>query len=262
MLKPILATFSALVFLLPGCTALHDVTRSEQDLPLAQRLNKLATERHALGRYAEAESLNQQVVAILEKIYGPNHLIVVAMSSNLAETYLFQCKYAQAGLIYHRNLETLEKAFGSEHPWLAVPLIDLAEAYQLQGKFIEAESFRRRALTIWERTAEAEATQQQVTTGLERTLGPDHPSVGRSVSTLALIYEARKSYNQAERAHNRALTIFEKWLGPEHHVVATTLENYSGLLRQMGKDTEAKEMEARAKAIRAARHRALSFCPL
>lgn len=259
MLKPILATFSALVFLLPGCTAFHDVTRSEQDLPLAQRLNKLATEHHAQGRYAEAESLNQRVLAILEKSYGPNHNIVIAMSFNLAEAYLFQGKYAQAGLIYHRNLEALEKAFGPEHPRLATPLIDLAEAYQLQGKLIEAESFRRRALTIWERTAEAEATHQQVTTGLERTLGPDHPSVARSVSTLALIYEARKSRNQAERAYNRALSIFEKTLGPEHLLVATTLENYSALLRQMGKGTEAKEMEARAKAMRAVKDREASW---
>ena len=33
--------------------------------------------------------------------------------------------------------------------------------------------------------------------------------------------------------------------------MATSLENYADLLRKTGRDTEATEMEARAKAIRA-----------
>ena len=42
----------------------------------------------------------------------------------------------------------------------------------------------------------------------------------------------------------------EKALGPEHPKVATSLENYAGLLRATGRTAEADEMEARAKAIR------------
>ncbi len=42
-------------------------------------------------------------------------------------------------------------------------------------------------------------------------------------------------------------------LGPEHPDVATSLENYADLLRKTGRGTEATEMEARAKAIRAKR---------
>ncbi len=43
----------------------------------------------------------------------------------------------------------------------------------------------------------------------------------------------------------------EKALGPEHPHVATSLENYAGLLRETGREDRAEEMEARAKAIRA-----------
>jgi len=40
-------------------------------------------------------------------------------------------------------------------------------------------------------------------------------------------------------------------LGAEHPDVATSLENYSALLRKTGRDAEAARMETRAKAIRA-----------
>lgn len=41
--------------------------------------------------------------------------------------------------------------------------------------------------------------------------------------------------------------------GPDHPDVATSLENYGVLLREVGRDAEAVEMEARAEAIRAKR---------
>ncbi|MCH7540299.1 MAG: tetratricopeptide repeat protein, partial [Proteobacteria bacterium] len=51
--------------------------------------------------------------------------------------------------------------------------------------------------------------------------------------------------------YKRSLAIWEKALGPDHPDVATSLENYAALLRKTGRGTEATEMEARAKAIRA-----------
>ena len=40
-------------------------------------------------------------------------------------------------------------------------------------------------------------------------------------------------------------------LGPEHTNVATSRENYAGLLRETGRDADADKLEARAKTIRA-----------
>jgi len=42
----------------------------------------------------------------------------------------------------------------------------------------------------------------------------------------------------------------EKVVGANHFTVASTLENYAKLLRATERETEASEMEARAKAIR------------
>lgn len=43
----------------------------------------------------------------------------------------------------------------------------------------------------------------------------------------------------------------EKALGVNHFTVASALENYAKLLRATERETEASEMEARARAIRA-----------
>ncbi len=58
-------------------------------------------------------------------------------------------------------------------------------------------------------------------------------------------------YAEAEPLLKRSLAIKEKTLGPEHPLVATSLENYAALLRKTGRSTEAIKMKARAKAIRA-----------
>jgi tetratricopeptide (TPR) repeat protein len=75
--------------------------------------------------------------------------------------------------------------------------------------------------------------------------------VAQSLNNLALLYKAQSRYADAEPLYQRALGIFEKNPGPEHPDVATSLENYAALLRDTGRGTEAEELEARAKAIRA-----------
>ncbi len=54
-----------------------------------------------------------------------------------------------------------------------------------------------------------------------------------------------------EAGNSCLATLPPKALGPDHPDVAQSLENYAALLRETGRSAEAKEMEARAKAIRA-----------
>ncbi len=108
------------------------------------------------------------------------------------------------------------------------------KAYQ-QGDYAEAERQLGAALK------EAEG------------FGPQDPRLATSLNNLAVLYEARGRYAEAEPLYKRALAIVEKALGPEHPDVATSLENYAALLRKTERTTEATKMKARAKAIRAKR---------
>jgi tetratricopeptide (TPR) repeat protein len=62
-----------------------------------------------------------------------------------------------------------------------------------------------------------------------------------------LLYNNQGRYSEAEPLFQRALAIQEKALGPDHPNTATFLENYTALLRQMGRHEEATAVEARAR---------------
>ncbi len=80
--------------------------------------------------------------------------------------------------------------------------------------------------------------------------GEQDPRFATSLNNLAVLYDDRGKYDQAEPLYQRALAIWEKTLGPEHLDFATALENYAELLHKIGRDDEAEEIEARVKAIR------------
>ena len=63
----------------------------------------------------------------------------------------------------------------------------------------------------------------------------------------------RRRYAEAEPLYKRSLAIPEKALDAEHPDGAQSLENYSALLRETGRGSEAVKLEARARAIRAKR---------
>jgi len=64
----------------------------------------------------------------------------------------------------------------------------------------------------------------------------------------ALLYGAR--YAETEPLYMRALAIREKALGPEHPDTAQVLKHYANLMRKLNRESEAAELEARAKGIR------------
>ncbi len=74
-----------------------------------------------------------------------------------------------------------------------------------------------------------------------------------SLNNLAELYLLQGRYTEAEPLYKRSLAIWEKALGAEHPDVATSLENYSALLRETGRGSEAVKLETRARAIRAER---------
>ena len=86
------------------------------------------------------------------------------------------------------------------------------------------------------------------------TLGPDHPTVATRLNNLALllkvrwlnnatallslltpnspVLQAQGKLDEAEELTRRALAVWEKALGPDHHQVATGLNNLAVLLEE------------------------------
>ena len=62
-------------------------------------------------------------------------------------------------------------------------------------------------------------------------------------------YGVQGRYAEAEPLLRRALAIMEQTIGPEHPTVATGLVDHAALLRELGREGEAVEMDARARRI-------------
>jgi class 3 adenylate cyclase/tetratricopeptide (TPR) repeat protein len=83
----------------------------------------------------------------------------------------------------------------------------------------------------------------------ERALGPDHPDVGRSLSSLGNVYVLQGRYDEGVHVLTRALAIREKSLGPDHPDVARSLNNLGTLCAQQGRYDDGTPMFARALVI-------------
>jgi tetratricopeptide (TPR) repeat protein len=203
--------------------------------PLMSKADELTNNAIALyqvGKYAEAIPVAQQVLAIREKVLGPDHPDVAAVLNSIGLNYDKAGRYAEAELLYKRALAIREKALGSDHPdhyFVAQSLNNLALLYAEQSRYAEAEPLYKRSLAIY-----------------EKALGPDHPEVAGSLNNLAALYDNQGRACEAEPLNQRALAIYEKALGPDHPEVAGSLNNLAVLYMSQGRYADALPLVQRA----------------
>ena len=79
--------------------------------------------------------------------------------------------------------------------------------------------------------------------------GEQDPRLATSLNNLAVLYDAQGNYAQAEPFYQRAITIYEKALGPEHPDVAAAINNLAELYRARGQHAQAEPLYQRELAI-------------
>jgi|GEM_PF-269931 len=245
-------------------------------------LNWLANLYQIQGNYPEAESLCQRALRIREQASGRDHPDVAPQLNKFANLYTDQEKYAEAELLYQRALRIQEQALGQEHPDIAATLNNLAELYREQGNGEEAEPLYQRAIRIWEASIgpehlstaqglnnlaliysaqgkyeEAEQLHQRALHIREQALGPEHPEVAKSLSNLAVLASVQGNYLEAELLVMHALEIVERTLWPQHPQARASHRFYGVILREMGREEEAKLEEARGQGQERARNHTL-----
>jgi CHAT domain-containing protein/Tfp pilus assembly protein PilF len=242
----------------------------------ADELSRRVIELYQAGRYAEAIPLAQQLLAIREKVLGPDHPDVVVALNVLGWLYGNQGRYTEAEPLYKRALAINEKALGPDHPAVAESLNNLAALYYGQGRIAEVEPLYKRALAIQEkvlgpddpevaralskladlyyqaqsRYTEAEPLLKRALAIEEKARGPDHPDVGAVLNDLAGLYYLQARAADAEPLYKRALAIVEKALGPDHPDVAQVLNNLAGLYEAQGRYADAEPLVKRSLAIK------------
>ncbi len=237
-------------------------------------LNSFGGVLSEMGRYEEARQAYERVLALREKVVGPEHLDIATSLNNLGLTLYYLGKYEPALEMQERALAVRQKLLGPEHPHVANSLTNLGLVLWKMGRLEEAREAHARTLALREkvlgpehlevagalnnlalvlgelgRYEEALATHQRALALWEKTLGPEHADVALSLNNLGDTYEALGRYEEARRMHERALALRRKVLGPEHPEVANSLGNLANTLRQLQRYPEAREHYARARAL-------------
>ena len=233
--------------------------QSTQFMEAYERYSDLYVE----GRYEEALPFAEEALRLGEREFGPDHEKTAALLGSLAEVNRALGRYADAVAYAERALAIREKALGADHPDLAPSLEGLAKLYRAEGRYADAEPLEKQASAIraitgqatpdpegqrlWEShiAAGQEAYQRGDYAGAERWLtaalqkaqefGFQDSRLALSLNNLAGLYQAQGRHAEAEHLYQRALTIGEKVLGPDHPSVATRLNNLAALYRAQGR---------------------------
>ena len=130
-------------------------------------------------------------------------------------------------------VDLFERSFGPDHPGISNAMVNLGEQGIQQRDFVGAESAFRRALSI----------RQAV-------FGRDHIEAVRVATRLATVLTALKKNEEAYNLFAASLPVQERILGSKAPEVASSLEQFGKLLRQMQDTSRAETVEARARSIR------------
>ncbi len=129
------------------------------------------------------------------------------------------------GIGHQRSLGIKRKALPAEHPELGVSLHNLGDIARQRGLEDNAIALHLEALEVF-----------------ETALGPDHRFVGHAAHGLATATRATGRLEEAEGWFRRALLI-RRDLDPGSPLLRETIEPYASLLRELGREAEAREVE-------------------
>jgi tetratricopeptide (TPR) repeat protein len=107
-----------------------------------------------------------------------------------------------------RSPVTFWEAAVASSPMAGLPYSELGIQYARSGRLDEAEALFKKSIAI-----------------LEKTVGPMHPDLAKSLNNLAELYRTQNRESEAEAVHQRILAIRERTLGPNHPDVAKSLNN-------------------------------------
>jgi len=181
------------------------------------------------ARFAEAAQIQGQLLALRERLLGPDHSAVAEALISLAKLHRNQGRYSDAEPLMERALAIMERAHGPAHPAVARGLNTLAALHVNLGRLDAAEQVVRRGLAIFEGLPEA-----------------DPVLLAKTLTNLGGILKARGDLAGAEACLRRSLQIEEAALGADNHRLTANLTQLGDLCRMLGRFDESERCLRRA----------------
>jgi len=220
---------------------------------IATQLNGLAEAYRQKERYDEAEPLYERALAIREQQLGADHPLVAQTLNNIGLLRQSQERYAEAELLYERAIYIWEQHLETDYTDVATGLNNLAFLYQVQGRYAEAAPLYQRLRSI--REQEQLDSNHPNTPIIFNNLESFYRSQEQYVKAVqnyhdvALQYQEKRQYSQAESCYQQSLAVREQWLGSDHPDVALSLNSLAVLYYSQERYAEAELLYIRAMTI-------------
>jgi tetratricopeptide (TPR) repeat protein len=214
--------------------ALHEAERFGPDDPrVATSLNGLGDTYRKEKKFAEAETAFRRSYSILEKASGIDSMDLANVNLNLAGVMFDEGRQSMAIPFLQKTLATYEALLDANDEKIASVVCMLGDAYRLERDFRAAEDPLKRCASIRERNG-----------------GIQNADLATALHSLALVYVGEERYELAEPRVKLAEKIRESTLGITSLLLAQTMEDHATILRQLGREKEAAQLETMATAIR------------
>ena len=234
-------------------------------LALATALHDLGRLMHWQGEYEQGFEIAQRAVELRERHLGPGHPDLATALNGLGNFHEKLGRVDEAKATHERAIEIREKALGPDHADLAQSFHNLAVLYLEDEAFERSEELLRRSIAIeeqqgeshdlatsvhvlailyesMERWDEALAQEERALAMREKMLGPDHPHVSFSLTTLGNIYRATKRAQTAEPHLRRALGIARASWTVEYGEYRWITRSLAAAISEQGRSREAEAL--------------------
>jgi tetratricopeptide (TPR) repeat protein len=251
----------------------HTSSKAKKALLLANRRRGLYL--NSRGRYAEAESLYEHVIADMEQLFDPNDLNTLVAMNNLGLAYRRRGRYVDAEMLFKRVLERRKTQLGPEHRNTLNTMHNLACVYFSQKHFDDAEILLKQTLqsqasqlgskdddtlrtmnkladvyNSQNRYDEAESLLTQVLHTREKLFGSEHRSTLNTKYTLANVYTSLRHYDAASALFQQVLRALERDFGPQHPETLTLMSALALVYASQNHHAEAERLLAHVLAGR------------
>jgi tetratricopeptide (TPR) repeat protein len=206
---------------------------------LSRSLNDLGVVYNSVRRYADAERVLRESLAIRRSANVDTHRSVGVTANNLAAALYYQGNMDAAVPMQQLAVQGLQASVGVDHQRSVLALSNLATFKRVQGDL-----------------AGAEADYRDLAARQTRLQGRSHPVTAHVLTSLAALLTERAAKEErdtllveAEALHREALATFELRMGPWHEQVGLALDRLGTVLLLRGRVSDAVAVETRAVAI-------------
>jgi serine/threonine protein kinase len=208
-------------------------TRGEEDARTLSAASDLALSYSLGDKPGYGGRLQEMLLEIHRRNFGPGHTKTLSVMQNLANSYEQIGRHGTAMALRTEVLGHCRTIFGPEHPRTLGAMQNLAISKDAAGE-----------------KAEALALREQVLAKFRVAKGAEDPDTLRAMNNLAISYDQAGRHRESLDLRESVLELSRKVSGPEHRETLMFMENLAGSYDHAGRRDEAMRLRGDAAALR------------